>query len=326
MRAGAEIVVVGAGSVLELYADVLTSFKRETFVCDLDDRRAQAASRRYGFSHMVTDISAFPRGAVVLNLTPPAAQAGITLAAFAHGHSVYTEKPGAHDAVYLKSILNCIDYPLRFAIAPDTHLSTANSEACRLVQSGEFGHLKRISGIYHSGSRESWHPRPWIFYGPGGGICLDVGPYFLRAIESICGPVTFMSATRTFGRRSDLMPSGLSAIDVPVTARVTLKTVQELIVALELSFESERSESKLEIAFDDHELAFDPVDAGSRLVVTTLREGRTAELVPPGIDRRGLGLVSFVDPQSPDPYFGLDNVTWLAREQRILRLMNGEGT
>src|SRR5882672_2128900 len=92
-RAVTGIVVLGAGSALDLYAAALAGTGRPVFVCDLDDDRAQAASRAYGFPRIDPAFGRFPPGSAVLNLTPPGMHGQTSIELLARGHPVYCEKP-----------------------------------------------------------------------------------------------------------------------------------------------------------------------------------------------------------------------------------------
>ena len=75
-----ELVILGAGSALELYAEALRGSGRQVLVCDLVAERAMAAAQTHGFQPIEAKVAAFPIGATVLNLTPPDAHGPTTAA------------------------------------------------------------------------------------------------------------------------------------------------------------------------------------------------------------------------------------------------------
>lgn len=314
------VVVAGAGSALELYAAALGASGRQVFVCDLDEGRALTASRNYGFQHIDAAVHRFPAGAAVLNLTPPGVHGRTSIEFLERGHPVYCEKPAAHDAAQLGRIHDLMLGGARFAVAPDTHLGRPAARAARIVRMGELGPATAVRGIYRTPGHATWHPRPWIFYGTGGGVCLDIAPYFLRAIEAIFGNVTLRAVKITSRRRPDLMPPGTAAVPVPARAEIAVSAGAGLVAELDLAFDAAAAGSQLRITFRDGELIFDPVDGGSPL---TLRQpGGSIELVPRGDDRRGVGMNRFLMRHPADRWFGPGNAANVEREQRMLLAMD----
>jgi predicted dehydrogenase len=321
------IVVLGAGSALDLYAAALAGTGRAVWVCDLDADRAQAAGRTYGFPRIDPAFGRFPPGSAVLNLTPPAVHGQTSTELLARGHPVYSEKPAAHDTACLRQLHQQLAAGARFAVAPDTHLGPAVTVAARMARTGELGPVRAIRGIYHTTGHETWHPRPWIFYGPGGGVCLDIAPYFLRAIEAIAGQLTLRAAKTASRARPDLTPPGITTRPVPARAQITLTTRSGIHAELDLSFDARSCASQLRISFTEGDLILDPVDGGSRLTLIRHRPRTTAELVSPGPDRRGAGLHRFLAGDPPDSWFGPGNTANVEREQLMLLAMDkGEHT
>jgi predicted dehydrogenase len=323
MRDGVEIVVIGAGSALELYAASLMSLGRAVSICDLDEDRAITAGGQFGMRVITTAVQFFPPGAVVVNLTPPAAQSAINLELLSRGHSVYSEKPGVLNAGDLSRIMDAATGDRRFAIAPDTQLSPAVLQARGIARSGKLGRLRAIEGEYRTIGHESWHPRPWIFYGPGGGVCLDIAPYFLRVIDALCGDVTLVSTSRRSGRRPDLTPDRVTAFDVPLHCTANLVSSSGVDINLDLSFDAKHSGSQLVATFDHYKLILDPVDGGSGLSLIELKTQQHETLEPATQDRRGAGLRALLDHSSQDPYFGPMNRDRLLNELSLLHAMNG---
>ena len=109
---------------------------------DLDLEKARRAAEQYGIARacQVEDLLADPDIQIVLNLTPPAAHAGVALAALAAGKSVYNEKPLAlrrEDATQMLEMADSRN--LRIGCAPDTFLGAGLQTCRKLIDEGAIG-------------------------------------------------------------------------------------------------------------------------------------------------------------------------------------------
>jgi len=321
-----DVIVLGAGSALELYGASLLATNRRVLVCDTVAERALKAADDYNFQAVLPCIDAFPADATVLNLTPPGLHGRSTIDLLQRGHAVYSEKPAAHDRASLDRILQLMSQGARFAVAPDTHLSSAATKAKDVIASGELGAVLTVRGTYSTRGHELWHPRPFTFYGVGGGICLDIAPYFVRAVEVLVGPVSLQAVRRTLGSRPDLTPASMPAPVVPLRAEISLATCNGSPIHFALAYGTINSQSSLQFSFEDHDLIFDPVDSGSRLTLTKRSTGTMTILVCESDDCRGVGLDRFLAAEATDVFFGPDNGATLTREQHLLLAINHEDT
>jgi predicted dehydrogenase len=189
MRVG----IVGCGDVTSLYLPTCGRYPIiDLAACaDLDADRARVLAAKGGFTAMsVEALLADPAIDVVLNLTPPGAHAAVARAAIAAGKHVYSEKPLATTRKDAVAILNDASAAgVRVGGAPDTFLGGVLQTARALIDEGAIGVPLAFSAAFMSLGPESWHPNPDIFYAPGGGPLLDLGPYYVTAIVHLLGPV-----------------------------------------------------------------------------------------------------------------------------------------
>jgi predicted dehydrogenase len=193
MRSPARVGIVGCGVISHAYAENAAAFDRfEIVACaDRDPLRSTALASAHALaSTSVEDLLACEDVDVVLNLTPPAVHADVTLAALEAGKHVYSEKPLAMSASGAAELLGLADRRgLRVGCAPDVFLGGAFQEARALIDSGAIGRPLGVSATMLAGGQEAWHPDPDIFFRDGAGPLLDMGPYYLTAIVALLGPV-----------------------------------------------------------------------------------------------------------------------------------------
>jgi predicted dehydrogenase len=191
----------------------------------------------------VDALLADPSIEVVLNLTPPAAHAAVTLAALAAGKHVYTEKPLAttrHDAADLIAAAAAADR--RLGSAPDTFLGGGLQTARALIDEGAIGEpLTASATVAHLGP-ERWHPNPVIFYAAGGGPLLDIGPYYAAALVSLLGPVARVASVGRGVGGERVIGSGpragqTIAAEVPTTVHGLLEFGSGVVGSLTASFD-----------------------------------------------------------------------------------------
>ena len=118
------------------------------------------------------------------------------MAAIAAGKHVYTEKPLATTRADAQRVLEAAAAGGRAGRrAPRTRSSVvACRRRARSSTKVAIGTpIVATAAVSHPGP-ERWHLDPGIFYGPGGGPVLDVGPYYVTALVNLLGPVQAVAA------------------------------------------------------------------------------------------------------------------------------------
>ena len=212
MNAPARVGLVGCGVISHAYAKNAAAFDSfEIVACaDRDEERSTALAAEHGLD--AVDVEALLADAqvdVVLNLTPPAAHAAVTLAALEAGKHVYSEKPLAMTAPEAAELLALADARgLRVACAPDIFLGGTLQEARTLIDRGDIGRPLAVSATMLAGGQEAWHPDPDIFFRDGAGPLLDMGPYYLSALVALLGPVARVAGSRRPSSRNRTIEIG----------------------------------------------------------------------------------------------------------------------
>src|SRR5580693_9591965 len=207
------VAVVGCGTICNEYLRNLTSFPdlRVLFCADLDLERAKEQAAKYGVPEAGTAAQALRRPDVelVVNLTIPAAHAGVTSAALAAGKSVWTEKPLALDTATGQRLLAEADRAgLRLGCAPDTVLGAGLQTAWRLMTEGVIGAPQTALALMQDPGPERWHPDPEFLFQRGAGPLFDIGPYYLTALAAVFGPATHVAALSGRSRQTRVIGSG----------------------------------------------------------------------------------------------------------------------
>jgi predicted dehydrogenase len=222
---GVRIGIVGLGVISGVYLKTLHELEdtQVVAVADLLPDRAMAVAETYPGvrAASVEEIYAAPDVDLVLNLTIPAAHAGVALAAIEAGKHVYGEKPLAASSVEAQEVLSQAEKAgLRVGCAPDTVLGIGVQTARAVLDTGGIGVPFAATAFMTSSGPERWHPDPEFFYKPGGGPLMDMGPYYLTSLVTLLGPVRRVvglastpESTRTIGsgpRAGTLFPVGVA--------------------------------------------------------------------------------------------------------------------
>ncbi|GHH72972.1 oxidoreductase [Streptomyces sulfonofaciens] len=207
--------MVGAGKISGAYLATLARLDdvRLTAVTDLDPDRAKQAALHAGGDVFVAGSVAELVGRddvdAVLNLTVPAAHAGVALVALLAGKHVYGEKPLAAGRAEAESVLAAARAGgLRVGCAPDTVLGTGTQTARKAVDDGLIGVPVAATAFMTTPGHEAWHPDPEFYYQPGGGPLLDMGPYYLSALVHLLGPVVRVTGASSRPRGERTIGSG----------------------------------------------------------------------------------------------------------------------
>ena len=239
--------VVGCGNISPLYFRAAQFFKGVKFVAcsdlDLDLTRVRAAEFGVPLVLSVDELLRHPEVETIVNLTVPAAHAGVSLRALRAGKHVYSEKPLATGLEAAWEVLKVArERDLRVACAPSTFLGAAVQTARKAVDDGLIGRVVAASAFMASRGMESWHPNPAPFYGPGGGPLLDIGPYYVAALVTLLGPVERVlgSARVTFPERT--IGSGAKAgetfqVTTPTHVAGLLEFSSDAVATLTTSFD-----------------------------------------------------------------------------------------
>ncbi|MEU9348545.1 Gfo/Idh/MocA family oxidoreductase [Streptomyces sp. NPDC048278] len=205
--------IVGLGVISRAYLDTLAGHPavRITAVADLDATRAAKAAETIPAAQPMTVERLLGDSDVqtVLNLTTPAAHAGIALSAIAGGKHVYTEKPLATTFRDGKEVIEAAAAAgVSVACAPDTVLGTGTQTARAAIDAGVVGRPLAALAVMVTPGHERWHPHPDFYYTEGGGPLLDMGPYYVSALVHLLGPVRAVTGASSRLRDERVIGSG----------------------------------------------------------------------------------------------------------------------
>jgi len=202
--------ILGCGHVSDQYFAGLARYDHLSVVAcaDLDAGRAERKAAQHGVAKALSpeQLLGDPAVELVVNLTPPQAHAGASLAAIAAGKHVWSEKPLSATLDEAREVVEAAAAAgVRLGCAPDTFLGGGLQTAIKLVRDGWIGDT--VSGgvaLVTEHGYEHFHPDVGSFYRKGGGPVLDLGPYYVTALVALLGPVAGASALAraTFAERT----------------------------------------------------------------------------------------------------------------------------
>lgn len=193
--------IIGCGNISDIYmhnCDHVFENIHIAACADLVYEKAASQAAKYGIPKAcsVPELLADPDIDIVLNLTIPAAHAGICEAALDAGKSVYVEKPLAITFEDGTEILEKAKRKgLYLGCAPDTFLGGGIQTCRRIIAEGLIGQPVAANAFMLTHGPESWHPGPEIFYQTGAGPLFDMGPYYLTAMVYLMGGVMRVTAS-----------------------------------------------------------------------------------------------------------------------------------
>ena len=195
--------IIGAGFISENYLGFLRQSDRIELIAfgsRRSDHRSSSGPYRSLPLMSVEALLADTRVDLVLNLVPAEAHAAVTLRCIAAGKHVYSEKPLATNVSDAAAIIRSAeDHGVLVGCAPDTFLGGAHQAARNAIDAGLIGTPLAANATFGSHGMEAWHPDPAPFYAAGGGVGLDMGPYFITQLVNLLGPVARVVAETTIG-------------------------------------------------------------------------------------------------------------------------------
>lgn len=212
--------IVGCGNISKSY---LTNIRRHGLldvvaVADLDMDRARQRASEFGVSRVLAPdvLLADPEVEYVLNLTVPQAHLPVAMAALDSGKHVYNEKPLAATRDDARLICDkARSKGLRLGAAPDTFLG-AGLQICRnWLDAGKIGQPVALEVVFNLRAYKDLNHFHWK---KGGGVLMDIGPYYYAAMVSLLGAIKRISAFARFMPIPEVrekFPNWRSLIEVP---------------------------------------------------------------------------------------------------------------
>jgi predicted dehydrogenase len=249
----ANVGIIGCGAIIAQYLATFRQLRDINLVAvaDLDPARAQSVADSYDGVRAVTvdELLAAADVDLVLNLTIPAAHAGVALRAIAAGKSVYGEKPLASTTAEARQVLDAARAAgVAVGCAPDTVLGTGIQTARKAIDDGLIGRPISATATMVTPGHERWHPNPDFYYQPGGGPLLDMGPYYVTALVTLLGPVVSVIGAASHTRAERTIGSGAregQTVPVATDTHVTgvLVHASGALSTLVMSFDAVKSTS-----------------------------------------------------------------------------------
>ena len=265
--------LIGTGRISDIYLKNIKGFAGvDITACgslNMDESRAKAAE--YGVPRVMTpdEIIADPDIDAVLNLTIPAAHAGISLAALEAGKHVYSEKPFVTDLDDGRRILNLAAAKgLKVGNAPDTFFGGRWQTLRKLLDSGVIGEPTGVSAFVPTSGVERHHPNPDFYYAKGGGPLMDLGPYYLAAMVFCLGPVSRVAGMGRKRETSRMIENGprhgqMMPVEVDTHCLSLIEFESGVIGQMMVSFDVWESETpRLEIYGTEGTLCIPDPDPG----------------------------------------------------------------
>ena len=247
MTSPARVGLVGCGVISAKYAAELQRHDGVTLAAcaDQDPARARAFASRWSVPRCLApdELLAAPDVDVVLNLTPPFAHAEVNGAALSAGKHVYSEKPLA--ATFEEGAA-LVEQAGRLGLliggAPDTFFAAGMQAARLAIDAGAIGRPLSAFGAFASPGHERWHPNPDLYYRPGGGPMLDMGPYYVTALVFLLGPAVRVTGSVSIGVTERRIAQGERAGEVihaeaPTHVTGTIEFASGAVATLLMSFD-----------------------------------------------------------------------------------------
>jgi predicted dehydrogenase len=296
--------IIGAGNVTGQYLPSLLSYPdiQVRGIADLDAGRAASVAAEYGlpFSGTAAELLAIDDIELVVNLTTPAAHAGVALAVIESGRHLWGEKPLTMDRESAGAVLAAAATAgVAVGNAPDTILGPAIQNSQRLLTQGAIGAPQTVLTLMQGPGPDRWHPRPQFLFAPGAGPLFDIGPYYLTTMVQLLGPIAKVEAAGHRARAQRVIGAGPDAgatFPVEVDTHVSvLTTFRSGVVGTSVySFDSTVSRQAFEIsgAHGTLEVPVSGFDGPTRLLREPGPDASWETIAPPGESRdRGVGVL-----------------------------------
>jgi predicted dehydrogenase len=296
--------IIGAGNVTGQYLPSLLSYPdiQVRGIADLDTGRAArvAAEYRLPFSGTAAELLAIDDVELVVNLTTPAAHAGVALAVIESGRHLWGEKPLTMDRESAGAVLAAAAAAgVAVGNAPDTILGPAIQNSQRLLAQGAIGAPQTVLTLMQGPGPDRWHPRPQFLFAPGAGPLFDIGPYYLTTMIQLLGPIAKVEAAGHRARAQRVIgvgPDAGATFPVEVDTHVSvLTTFRSGAVGTSVySFDSTVSRQAFEIsgAHGTMEVPVSGFDGPTRLLREPGPDASWETIAPPGESRdRGVGVL-----------------------------------
>jgi len=159
------VALVGCGGRGQADADEASRFCKIVAVCDVDDRHAQGAARKYAGAKPFHDFRKVMEQKdidAVITGTPDHWHTFVNLAALKAGKDVYSEKPLTLTIDEGKRVVEAVKQSQRVFQVGSQQRSEANFRlACELVRNNRIGKLKEVTVILPAGMRGGpFQPEP----------------------------------------------------------------------------------------------------------------------------------------------------------------------
>ncbi len=237
--------IIGCGNISDTYLEITAKFAslEVIAVTDMDTIKRDAQAAKYGVRALELGALLASDVDVIVNLTPPAAHASVTMQALEAGKHVYSEKPLAvslEDGWAIRE--SAAQKGLRVGCAPDTFLGAGLQTSRELLEHGAIGQPLNAFASMMSRGPEGWHPNPGFFYQPGAGPLFDMGPYYITALIHLFGGVKSVTASARKSLEARVAGSG-AVIPVNTVTHVSanLECESGCIATLLLSFDAQQS-------------------------------------------------------------------------------------
>lgn len=300
--------VVGCGHISDIYFKNSATYQTFNIVAcaDLDDNLAKKKADFYHISNIsVAEMMSQSDIDLIINLTPPAAHAEVTLEALRNNKHVYSEKPLAIDLDDgYKIIALAEERKLQVGVAPDTFLGAGIQTCQDLMTQNVIGTPLAGSAFLLKLGPERWHENPEFFYQKGGGPLFDMGPYYLTALVQLLGPIRTVTAfAKTNPAERRIMTGAKKGarlnVETPTHYSGILQFEEGPIVTMTMSFDVAASDTPLiEIYGETGTLKVpDPNTFGGPVLMKKKDDDQWSEVElthPYTNNSRGLGIADMV--------------------------------
>ncbi|MFJ4286856.1 Gfo/Idh/MocA family protein [Paenarthrobacter nicotinovorans] len=241
------VAIIGCGNIARRYVTGMSRFDsvRLIGVADVMHDLAVALAEEVGVLayQSVDALLADPQVDIVVNITPPAVHAAVTIQALEAGKNVYVEKPIAATLVDAHLMVETAKTAGKLVgVAPDTFLGSAGQTARVAIDKGDIGTVLGATAFVTYSKAETWHPNPTFLFQPGGGPALDLGPYYITQLVQLLGPVDTVTGFTRIGAITRTVTAPDRKVDeidvnVPTHGSASLRFGSGAICTLVLSFD-----------------------------------------------------------------------------------------